>query len=118
MAEKKQPNKAVKFFTKANTVRTMYEKVDAPEGNTGKVGILKADILAGDYYQADYQLFRLRGGFGVHPDRMGNACFGQFCADGEECRMEKYDFIGIADDATTAYAEELEAKWQKGKKAV
>lgn len=119
MAKKKQrQTEAVKFFTAENTVRRMYDKVDAPEGNAGQVAILKADILSGDYRQPEYQLFRLSGGFGVHPEKMGNACFGRFCADGEECRMEKYDFIGIADEATAAYAEELEAKWKNGKKAV
>lgn len=110
------------FFTAANTVRSMYDKVDALEGNAGKVAILSASFVnetfTEEYKKADYQLFRLSHGFGTFPDKMGNACYGHFCADGEQCRMEKYNFVGIADEATAKYAEELEAKWQKGKKAV
>ena len=102
MEQKRQKTEAAEFFTAKNVVRSMYD-----------VAILKADILSGDYRKPEYQLFSLECGFGVHPKRMGNACYGQFCADGEECRMGKYDFLGIADEATTKYAEELEAKWKK-----
>ncbi len=105
------------FFDKGNIVRDMYEKVESPKGNAGQVAILKPtfvkEMFTEEYRVPEYQLFRLEGGFGVHPDCRGNACYGYFCADGERCRMEKYNFVGIADEATTEYAEALESAWQK-----
>lgn len=118
MNKKQVVVETVEFYTAKNTVRTMYDKTDPVAGNAGQVAIIKADILVGQYHSPSYQLFRLKSGFGIRPDTSGNACFGHFCADGEQCRMERYDFIGIADEATTAYAEELESKWQNGKKVV
>ncbi len=114
--ERQAQTKAV-FYTAANTVRTMYAKVEEAAGNADKVAIISPsyvnETFTEEYKKPEYQLFRLKRGFGVHPENSGNACYGYFCADGEECRMEKYNFIGIADEATTAIAEELEAKWQK-----
>lgn len=105
------------LFTVKNTVRSMYDKADEKIGNAGKVAIIKPshvkEFFTSEYQTPEQQLFRLECGFGVFPDKMGNACYGYFCADGEKCRMEKYDFCGIADEATTRYAEELESKWKK-----
>lgn len=105
------------FFDKGNIVRDMYEKVESPKGNAGQVAILKPtfvkETFTKEYRVPEYQLFRLECGFGVHPDCSGNACYGHFCADGEWCRMEKYNFLGIADEKTTKYAEELENAWKK-----
>lgn len=110
-------NKDKEFFTSKNVKRKMYDATPTPEGNIGEVAILKPEFIekafTPNYRTADYQLFRLEGGFGCQPSTIGNACVGYFCADGEECRMERYDFVGIADEATTKYAEELESKWRK-----
>ncbi len=115
--KKKKTTAVAVLLTSANTVRSMYDRVDDQNGNIGKVAILSPDFVSktftDDYKKPEYQLFRLNGGFGTYPDKLGNACYGYFCADGEECRMEKYNFVGIADEATTAYAEELERAWQK-----
>ena len=102
-------------FTKADCCRSMYEKL--PEGETsnrGKVGIISMECLAQDYKKPEYQLFRLEGGFGCSPTNGGNACFGKFCADGSEARMERFDFLGIANAEVEKIAEELEAGWSGG----
>lgn len=102
-------------FTKADCCRSMYEKL--PEGETsnrGKVGIISMECLAADYRKPEYQLFRLEGGFGCSPTNGGNACFGKFCADGSEARMERFDFLGIANAEVEKIAEELEAGWSGG----
>lgn len=87
----------------------MYEAVEG-DSNEGCVGIINADWFKAEYRIPDNQLFRIHGGFGASPSKMGNAVFGEFCADGEQCRVERYNFIGIADEETTKYAEQLEAK--------
>lgn len=37
------------------------------------------------------RVFLALGGFGCSPDTMGNAVFGMFVVDGEECRVEGYN---------------------------
>lgn len=108
-------DKGLSEFTKADCCRSMYEKL--PEGETsnrGKVGIISIECLANDYRKPEYQLFRLEGGFGCSPTNGGNACFGKFCADGSEARMERFDFLGIANAEVEKIAEELEAGWSGG----
>lgn len=105
-------DRGLKEFTKADCSRSMYEKL--PEGETsnrGKVGIISMECLAKDYRKPEYQLFRLEGGFGCSPTNGGNACFGKFCADGSEARIERFDFLGIASAEVEKIAEELEAGW-------
>lgn len=108
-------DKGLSEFTKADCCRSMYEKL--PEGeisNRGKVGIISMECLAKDYRKPEYQLFRLEGGFGCSPTNGGNACYGKFCADGSEARMERFDFLGIANAEAEKIAEELEAGWSGG----
>ena len=98
-------------FVEEDCTRTMYEA--CPKGakdNAGCIAILKLDALNPNYRAPEYQLFRLECGFGVNPVLSGNACFGTFCADGERCRMQKYDFYGIANEHVTKIAEELERR--------
>lgn len=108
-------DKGLSEFTKADCCRSMYEKL--PEGETsnrGKVGIISMECLTKDYRKPEYQLFRLEGGFGCSPTNGGNACFGKFCADGSEARMEKFDFLGIGNEEVEKIAQELEAGWSGG----
>lgn len=100
------------MFTAKNCVRSMYDDVQG-DSNSGCVGIIKAEWFKAEHRTPENQLFRLGGGFGVSPSKMGNAVYGEFCVDGEYYRVERYDFIGIADEETTKYAEQLEAKWKK-----
>lgn len=90
----------------------MYEKTNTDHGNKGEVCILKPERLSEPYRQKEYQLFRVMCGFGADPEASGNACFGYYCADGEEARRERFEFIGVADDETQTYANELEKKWK------
>ena len=110
-------NNIREFFTEKNVKRTMHDATPNPTGNIGEVAILKPEFVEKSftpgYKTADYQLFRLTGGFGCQPFTIGNACVGYFCADGEECRMERYNFVGIADEETVKYAESLESKWHE-----
>ena len=101
----------MKLFTSEDCIRSMY--ADAPnDDNSGCVGILKVETFKPEYQKPEFQLFRIEGGFGASPSKMGNAVIGYFCADGEECRQEKYQFIGIANEEVTRYAEELEKAWK------
>ena len=108
--------KKMKPFTREDCCRTMYQPV--PYGgfdNEGLVAILKSDILKPEFQKPEYQLFRLSSGIGCRPSAGGNACFGKYCIDGEHTREERFNFIGIANEEVTKYAEELESKWQKQK---
>lgn len=103
----------MKTFTSKDCIRSMHD--EAPnDSNAGCVGILKIETFKPEYQQPEYQLFRILGGFGASPSKMGNAVFGYFCADGEECRQERRNFIGIANEEVTRYAEELEKQWKEG----
>ena len=104
----------MKLFTNEDCIRSMYG--EAPnDSNEGFVGILSPphiETFSPQYQKKEFQLFRIQGGFGASPSKNGNAVFGYFCADGEECRQERYQFVGIANEEVTRYAEELEKKWQ------
>ena len=98
------------LFTEKNICRTMYDEI---ESNIGCVAILKGEVLCEAHRTSDNQLVRLKGGYGCDPGSYGQACFVKFCKDGKTNRLERYDFIGIADEETTAYAEELERKYEE-----
>lgn len=101
------------IYTTEDCIRGMYDTLDGiVENNIGCIGILKISSLKQEYQTGDYQLFRIQEGFGAYPDKMGNAVYGEFCADGEHCRMERTQFIGIADESVTMYASQLEKKWK------
>ena len=107
-----------KEFTRENSIRTMFEHIPTGEDNNeGKVAIIAMEHLDEKYQKPEYQLFRLSSGFGCRPSAGGNACFGKYCIDGEHTREERFNFIGIANEEVTKYAEELESKWQQEKKS-
>ncbi len=94
----------------------MYDKL--PEGrhdNEGLVAILPLEHFKPEYRKAENQLFRLGCGFGCTPTASGRACYGHYCVDGERVRQNREDFIGIANEEATKYAEELEKEWQQKK---
>ena len=105
------------MFTKKDCVRTMCEPTEG-DSNAGCIGILDFDKanFKPEYRIPENQLFRILGGFGSSPSKMGNAVIGYFCSDGEHCRQERYQFIGIANAEVTRYAEELESRWKEDKK--
>lgn len=100
----------MRTFDKQDIKRTMYDKTETPNGNENEIGILSLTALAAQYRFGEFQLFRIKAGFGAYPDKMGNAIYGEFCIDGEHARFERYQFIGIANDETKEIAEQLEKK--------
>lgn len=111
--EKMLADKGLTEFTKADCCRSMYDELTEGKNNVGQVAILSLNNLSEQYRQAEYQLFRLTGGFGCNPEGNGRACFGYFCVDGEQSRFYKCDFIGIADEHTAKIADGLEARWKE-----
>lgn len=104
----------MKKFTSKDTTRTMYDEVpDKIKGNEGMVCVIPYEKLNKGYRKPEYQLFRVLNGFGIYPDRMGNACYGIFCIDGEHCRWEKFNFIGVGNDEVQKIGNELEKTWKK-----
>ena len=65
---------------------------------TDKVLVLKKSAMSPQYQDLRYRLFRAEGGFGCAPYTMGTAVMGTFLSDGEEARMEGYDFDRVATD--------------------
>jgi hypothetical protein len=62
------------------------------------------------FQKPEFQLFLARGGFGCDPNKMGNAVFGTFLEDGEECRMERYQIVGIL---KPELEKEFNLEWRK-----
>lgn len=106
----------MKLFTKEDCIRSMYDRApnDSLEGCVGILKLSHLETFKPEYQKPEFQLFRIQGGFGASPSKTGNAVYGYFCADGEECRQERYQFIGIANEEVTRYAEELEKAWKEG----
>lgn len=77
----------------------VFSKDDWRELNEGETYenqfvIISPKYFKPEYRDAKYQLFYAVGGFGCHPDKMGNAVFG---ADFEEMyRQERYNILGVA----------------------
>lgn len=109
------PDKELKEFTKADCCRSMYDDVPESEtDNSGRVCIIPLEKLEKRFRKPEYQLFRVQSGFGVRPSASGNACYGYFCVDGEECRWERYNFLGVGNEEVEKIAQELEAGWTGG----
>ena len=66
---------------------------------TGKVLILRPDVLNDRYKHGDYQYFYAVSGFGCEPDKLGTKVFGEFLKDGEETCFTRSDFLGAADES-------------------
>jgi hypothetical protein len=48
-----------------------------------------------EYLAPEFQLFKAIGGFGCKPGSLGSAVFGNFLEDGESCRMERFEILGV-----------------------
>lgn len=90
------------FFTKENCCRSMYDT--SVETNQDCIAILKPEALAEENRTRNNQLVLLLSGFGCRPMTSGNACYVKFCSNGYRTRIERYDFLGIADEETETYA--------------
>ncbi len=103
----------LKEFTVDDCLRTMYETpADGTKSNEGKVCIIPLENLAEEYRRPEYQLFRVRGGFGCVPGGIGRAGYGRFCIDGERTMWPKGDFLGVANERVERIAEEMETAWK------
>jgi hypothetical protein len=69
------------------------------ENLTGKVVVIKPDVLSPEYRFADHQLKIVRGGFGATSDVRGNAVFCKDLYYGRESRFERDDIAGVIDPA-------------------
>ena len=64
---------------------------------TGKVIVIKHDVLMREYQRSDFQLKICTGGFGASPDASGSAVFCTDLFTGENSRYERHDILGVAD---------------------
>ncbi|MPM08138.1 hypothetical protein SDC9_54450 [bioreactor metagenome] len=67
------------------------------EDITGKLVIIRPDIMHPDRRTADYQYFLADGGNGCRASAIGSAVFGQNLYDGKRSRWERCDILGVAD---------------------
>jgi len=81
--------------------RNLHDRTACTEETsyTGKVLILRADVLTDRYKLGDYQYFYAVSGFGCEPDKLGTKVFGEFLKDGEETCFTRSDFHGVADES-------------------
>ncbi|MCM1277247.1 MAG: DUF3849 domain-containing protein [Lachnospiraceae bacterium] len=102
----------------AGDVRKMYAKLglfsgehivkfDEPQDYTGKLLIIRADVLKEEVRTPENQLFFAVGGFGCSPEKSGRKVFGEFLSDGEKTHFYRQDFVGvIADEHIPDWARE------------
>lgn len=85
---------------------------------TGRVLVLKPNILKDEYKTPDYQLFLAEGGFGCTPNARGRKVFGQLLMDGEKTHYQRNDFIGaIRDEYLPEWAAEKLDEIQESKES-
>ena len=68
-----------------------------PQNYKNKLLIIKPERLNELCRRGEFQYFYATDGFGCSPDSLGRAVFGHFLLDGQKTRLERSDFIGIAD---------------------
>ena len=73
---------------------------------SGKVDLTgKVVVLSDKHYQGDLESrrFRCESGFGCRPFTSGNAIFGEFLADGQRARVERWqvESVEVEDDDAT-----------------
>lgn len=74
---------------------------------TGKIVVIRPDILKDEYKSPDYQLFLVKGGNGARENSIGRKVFGEFLKDGESTHYFRDEIIGVLkDEHLPAWAEE------------
>ena len=73
------------------------ENHNEPQNYKGKLLIIKPQVLEPPFRQKETQYFFAQNGFGCDPNSLGTAVFGHFLANGQKARLERSDFLGIAD---------------------
>lgn len=64
----------------------------------GKVLVVRSGWFNDWSRKPENQLFLASCGFGCDPSKIGTAVFGKFLIDGEQTRLERYDFLGVLDE--------------------
>jgi ribosome-associated translation inhibitor RaiA len=67
------------------------------EDLTGKVIIIKPEVLTPEFRRSDHQLKICTGGFGANPNSRGNAVFCTDLFSDKGSRFERHDVLGVAD---------------------
>ena len=97
----------------------LYNYGHCYEGNTdytGKVVVLRADILKDEYKTPDNQLFYAQSGFGCRPEALGTKVFGCFLKDGEKTYYRRNEIIGaLKEEYLPDWAKEQLEKLTAGK---
>lgn len=76
------------------------ENCNKREGDyNNKIVLLSPKTLNAESQRPELQIFLATGGFGCNPESLGNAVYGEFLHDGERCRWERYNIIGVANYA-------------------
>ena len=65
---------------------------------TGKVVVIRPDILKDEYKTPDDQLFLVNVGNGARPNGIGRKVFGEFLKDGERTPNLRDEIIGVLKD--------------------
>ena len=73
------------------------ENHNEPQDYKNKLLIIKPERLNELCRRGEFQYFYATDGFGCSPDSLGRAVFGHFLANGQKTRLERSDFLGIAD---------------------
>ena len=68
-----------------------------PQNYKNKLLIIKPERLNELCRRGEFQYYYATDGFGCSPDSLGRAVFGHFLLDGQKARLERSDFLGIAD---------------------
>ena len=68
-----------------------------PQDYKNKLLIIKPEMLNELCRRGEFQYFYAADGFCCSTDSLGRAVFGHFLANGQKARLERSDFIGIAD---------------------
>lgn len=78
---------------------------------TGKVLVIKGNVLKDQYKRPEDQLFIAVSGFGCRPEARGTKVYGAFLSDGEEAQFLRQDFFGpIKDEHLPDWAKERVAQ--------
>jgi hypothetical protein len=102
-----------------NQTRTAYQDLNLfssehcePSENatdyTGKVLVLSPGVLKEECWRQEDQLWLAESGFGCSPDTSGRAVYATCLGDGERCRWNRSDFLGVI-------KEELLPEWAQEK---
>ena len=98
-----------KMYAKLNLFDSSHKaKFDEPQDYTGKLLIIRAEVLKEEFRTPENQLFLAESGFGCSPTASGHKVFGRFIADGERAEFRRSDFLGII-------AEENIPEWAREK---